>query len=149
VSYRAWGGRGKRHSIIILSSLALLLGWSIGADATDPHTDYMLDCMGCHQADGAGVSGKVPDMRSTLVPLARTAAGRRYLVEVPGVAQAPLSDLELAQLVTWMVRHLSARTVPRSFKAFTPEEVAGYRETPLVEVVRIRRRLLGGVSGRP
>lgn len=146
---RAWGGRGKPHPIIILSTLSLLLGGAIGADAADLHADYMLDCMGCHQADGAGVPGKVPDMRSALVPLARTAAGRRYLIEVPGVAQAPLSDLELAQLLNWMVRHLSTQAVSGSVKAFTPREVGAYRKTPLVAVVRIRRRLLGGTSGGP
>jgi hypothetical protein len=149
-NHRALGGRGsKLHSIIILSTLSLLLGWSIGAAAADPHTEYMLDCMGCHQPDGAGVPDKVPDMRSSLVPLARTAVGRRYLIEVPGVAQAPLSDLELARLLNWMVRRLSAQTVPRSVKAFTPGEVAAYRKTPLVEVVQIRRWLLGGMSGDP
>jgi hypothetical protein len=146
---RACGGRGKLHPILILSTLSLLLGWSSGAAAADPHIEYMLDCMGCHQADGAGVPGKVPDMRSSLVPLARKAAGRRYLIQVPGVAQAPLSDAELAQLVNWMVRHLSARAIPASFRAFTPAEVAAYRRAPLVEVARIRRRLLAGTSGRP
>jgi hypothetical protein len=145
---RARVGRDKPHSIIVSSTLSLFLGWSIPAGAADPHTEYMLDCMGCHQADGAGVPGKVPDMRSALVPLARTAAGRRYLIQVPGVAQAPLSDAELAQLVNWMVRHLSARAIPGSFRAFTPGEVAAYRGTPLVEVVRMRRRLLAGTSGR-
>lgn len=72
-----------------LSALASLLPLT-PAVAADPHTEYMLDCMGCHQANGAGVPGKVPDMRGALAALSGTAAGRRYLIEVPGVAQAPL-----------------------------------------------------------
>jgi hypothetical protein len=133
---------------MILSALWPLLAWPSHAAAADPRTDYTLDCMGCHVANGAGVPGKVPDMRNSLVPLSRTAAGRRYLVEVPGVAQAPLSNAELASLLNWMVYHLSAVAVPQRFRAFTAEEVASYRQTPLVEVANLRQRLLAGSRKR-
>lgn len=133
-------------SLVALSALWLLTG--LTPAAADPHSDYMLDCMGCHRAGGEGVPGKVPDMRRSLVPLSLTAAGRRYLVEVPGVAQAPLSNAELAQLLNWMISHLSAIAAPKHLRAFTAEEVASYRKTPLVEVAAIRQRLLRG-SRRP
>jgi mono/diheme cytochrome c family protein len=116
--------------------------------AGDPHTEYMLDCMGCHQANGAGVPGKVPDMRGVLGALSGTGAGRRYLIEVPGVAQAPLSDAELADLLNWMVHDLGEVPGPRHFIDFTPAEVAAYRKAPLVEVAVTRRRLLAGLLGR-
>jgi hypothetical protein len=64
-------------------------------------------------------------------------------VEVPGAAQSVLSNLELAQLLNWMVRNLSARAVPREFVDFTESEVAGYRRTPLIDVRAERARLLG------
>ena len=70
--------------------------------------NYMLNCMGCHLADGSGAAGKVPSVRDSLVVLSRSSAGRRYLVQVPGASQSPLSDLELAQVLSWMVRNLSA-----------------------------------------
>lgn len=104
--------------------------------------------MGCHQANGSGVPGKVPDMRTTLEPFSRTAAGRRYLIEVPGVAQAPLSNAELAELLNWLVRDLGGATQSKHFIPFTAEEVAAYRNTPLIEVAAVRRRLLSGSRRR-
>jgi len=110
--------------------------------------NYMLNCMGCHLADGSGAAGKVPSVRESLGMLSRTSAGRRYLVQVPGAAESPLSDLELAQVLSWMVRKLSARTVPRDFADFTATEVAAYRRSPLVNVRESRARLLQEAAAR-
>jgi hypothetical protein len=109
---------------------------------------YMLNCMGCHIADGSGAPGKVPSLRDSLMPLAMSPAGRRYLVQVPGVAQSVLSDGEVAQLLGWMVRNLSARAVPANFADFTAAEVAGYRRSPLVNVRATRVRLLATAASR-
>ena len=129
-------------SLICLSVLCILLEGVVSTASADSRTDYILDCMGCHGAIGAGVPGKVPDMRSSLVRLSVTPAGRRYLVEVPGVAQAPLSNVALARLLNWMIHNLSDPPSPKKLKTFTPAEVAVYRATPLVEVTGIRQRLL-------
>jgi len=110
--------------------------------------NYMLNCMGCHIADGSGAPGKVPSLRDTLVPLAMSPAGRRYLVQVPGASQSSLSDPELAQLLGWMVRNLSARSVPPDFADFTAVEVARYRRYPLVDVRGMRARLLAAAAHR-
>jgi hypothetical protein len=107
----------------------------------------MLNCMGCHLADGSGAAGKVPSVRDSLGILARSSAGRRYLVQVPGASQSPLSDLELAQLLSWMVRNLSAQPVPADFTDFTAAEVAGYRRFPLIDVRDTRARLLQAAAG--
>jgi len=104
--------------------------------------NYMLNCMGCHLADGSGAAGKVPSVRDSMVILSQSVAGRRYLVQVPGASQSPLSDLELAQVLSWMVRNLSAQAVPPDFMDFTAAEVAGYRRSPLVDVRDTRARLL-------
>ncbi len=106
--------------------------------------NYMLNCMGCHLADGSGAAGKVPSVRESLAILSKSSAGRRYLIQVPGASQSPLSDLELAQVLSWMVRNLSARTVPADFVDFTAAEVAAYRGSPLVSVHETRAQLLGG-----
>jgi len=104
--------------------------------------NYMLNCMGCHLADGSGAAGKVPSVRDSMVILPQSVAGRRYLVQVPGASQSPLSDLELAQVLSWMVRNLSAQAVPPDFTDFTAAEVASYRSYPLVDVRDTRARLL-------
>lgn len=100
--------------------------------------------MGCHVADGSGAAGKVPSLRESLPILAGSSAGRRYLVEVPGASQSPLTDLELAQVLNWMVRSLGAAPVPAAFADFTAAEVARYRKSRLVEVRETRARLLAG-----
>jgi hypothetical protein len=104
----------------------------------------MLNCMGCHLSDGAGAPGRVPSLRHSLLPLSLRTAGRRYLVQVPGASQSALSGAELAQLLNWMVRHLSAQPLPPDFTDFTAAEVARYRTTPLVKVRETRARLLNG-----
>lgn len=144
---RAGAWAGMAASVLWLPGVWLTLGAFASSAAADPRTDYALDCMGCHGAAGAGVPGKVPDMRNSLSVLAGTPAGRRYLVEVPGVAQAPLSNLGLARLLNWMMHNLSGTTVPKSW-AFTGAEVSWYRKTPLVEITEIRRRLLAGPPAR-
>jgi len=108
----------------------------------------MLNCMGCHLPDGSGAPGKVPSLRESLALLSMTGPGRRYLVQVPGASQAPLSNPELAQLLNWMVRNLSAHAVPAEFTDFTASEVAGYRRSTLVNVRDARARVLGGATGR-
>jgi mono/diheme cytochrome c family protein len=108
----------------------------------------MLNCMGCHLADGSGAQGKIPSLRDSLGVLATSSAGRRYLVQVPGSAQSPLSDLELAQLLNWMVRNLSASAVADGFTEFTDVEVADYRRFTLVNVRDTRARLLSPAADR-
>jgi len=110
--------------------------------------NYMLHCMGCHLADGSGAIGKVPSVRDSLVILATSSAGRRYLVQVPGASRSQLSDLELAQVLSWMVRNLSAGPVPPRFTDFTAAEVARYRSSPLFEVRATRARLLQAFTAR-
>jgi mono/diheme cytochrome c family protein len=121
-----------------------VLLYASAAGAYEPHVNYMLHCMGCHTADGGGEPGRVPSVRDTLVPLASKPAGRRFLIQVPGSAQSRLSDAELADVLNWMVDHLSALPAARPVAKFTAAEVAAYRHTPLVAVKQERRRLLAG-----
>lgn len=122
-----------------LAGLAILAGTPVPAH--EPRIDYMLQCLGCHGPDGRGEPGHVPSIRSTLGPLSRIAAGRRYLVEVPGVALSTLSDPDLAALLNWMIPTLGG-VEPEQFRAFTAAEVARYRRTPLVEISATRARLM-------
>lgn len=108
----------------------------------------MLHCSGCHVADGSGSAGRVPSVRDSLAALSASAAGRRFLVQVPGAAQSPLSDAELAQVLSWMVRSLSDRPVAPEFRDFSAEEVARYRKTPLTDVRGTRAQLLSAPAGR-
>jgi hypothetical protein len=121
---------------------ALIAAAAPTAHAHDPKTDYTLHCQGCHVADGSGLEGKVPSMRPTLVPLSLFADGRRFLVQVPGVAQSSLSDAETAALLNWMIHTLGEQAPPAGWRAFTADEVARYRATRLTEVRATRAAVL-------
>ena len=129
-------------------ALALAAFAPLAASATPPQASYLLHCSGCHIADGSGSAGRVPSMRESLPVLSASAAGRRFLVQVPGAAQSPLSDLELAQVLSWMVRNLGATPAAAGFADFTAAEVAAYRKTPLMEVRATRAALLSAPGGR-
>jgi hypothetical protein len=126
----------------VASGLILAAAVGVTPALADPQTDYILNCMGCHVANGSGAAGKVPSMRESLVPLSSTPEGRRYLIQVPGASQSPLSDRALANLLSWMVRSLSSVPVPKTFIEFTAAEVGAVRKTPLVHVRETRARLL-------
>jgi hypothetical protein len=116
------------------------------AHSYEPRVNYMLNCMGCHLENGAGAPGKVPSIRNTLVPFAQLAAGRRFLVQVPGTSQSPLSNREVAELLNWMLRTLSARPVPTGLPDFTEAEVASYRARRLSDVAGKRARLTAAAA---
>ena len=125
----------------MLSAAALGAFAAAPAQALQPRIDYMLQCLGCHGPDGQGEPDHVPSIGATLAPLARLAEGRRYLVQVPGVAQSSLSDADLARLLNWTIATLG-QAAPGSFRAFTAAEVGRYRHTPLVAVHETRARLM-------
>ncbi|MEB2285714.1 MAG: hypothetical protein B6D46_09145 [Polyangiaceae bacterium UTPRO1] len=104
------------------------------ADALAVH-DYLLSCGGCHALDGSG-SEHVPALRGLDRLLARP-GGRAYLVRVPGVTNAPLSDARLAALLDWIFVNFGNRT-PAGFSA---EEVAAGRAAPLVDPIAARAAL--------
>lgn len=107
------------------------------ASARPASESYRLHCSGCHRADGRGVPGVAPDLRE-IGPLLRTAAGRAYLGRVPGVAQAPVDDEELARLLNWVLSEI-AGTPPEP--AYSAEELGVLRAEPLRDPVAARKLL--------
>jgi hypothetical protein len=108
--------------------IALLLAVASVAVAAEPSAehDYLLSCAGCHKLDGTG-SANVPTLIGVDRLLERD-GGRDYLMRVPGVAQAPLSDMRLAALLNWLLGYFgAARPTPR----FTATEVSRARTAPL------------------
>jgi len=122
------------------------LGLCERAVAFEPSVNYMLQCMGCHTPDGSGAAGRVPSIRSTLLPFSAVVAGRQFLVQVPGASQSTLSNAELAELINWMIENLSNGPRAVVFVRFTGAEVASYRRKPLVEVRATRERLLNATG---
>lgn len=124
---------------------ALTVPWLAAADQSqgDPALDYALQCRGCHLADGSGAPhAGVPDMRGFVGKFTRIEGGRAYLVQVPGVANAPLDDAATASLLNWLLGEFSARELPAEFAPYTPEEVAAHRGAAPIDVPIVRAALL-------
>ena len=112
------------------------------AGSATAHFNYMLHCQGCHLPDGSATPGIIPP----LVGAARFLAvegGREYLVRVPGVSLSTIPDEELAALVNWMLEQFSPGELPEDFVPYTTEEVAEYRQRPLVDVDKVREEIIG------
>lgn len=121
-------------------AVALLLLASSALADTPPKRErenYLLHCSGCHGVDGHGVPGTTPDLHE-LAPLLARDGGRAYLSSVPGVAQASLSDLELARLLNWLLLEFSGVSPTPPYAA---DEVAAFRADPIRDTVAARARL--------
>jgi hypothetical protein len=104
-----------------------------------PEQDFMLYCMGCHQRDGSGLSGRVPSLRSADRFL-RPPGGRAYLVRVPGVANAALSNARLAALLNWVLAEFG----DSEFRHYTAQEVGPLRAKPFINPAAARKTVFGG-----
>jgi hypothetical protein len=123
---------------------AMALAWA-GANSAwgfQPAVNFQLNCMGCHLADGSGEPGRVPSIRRSLVLFSATPLGREFVIRVPGVAQSPLSDEDIAALLNWLARNLSDLPLPSSFADYSAAEVQRSRSRPLARVSVLRARLM-------
>lgn len=128
---------------ILALAAALCIAGTANADK-DPHADYLLYCRGCHLHTGDAVpAANVPSLHE-LVPLIATQAGRDYLVRVPGVAQTPMTDEQVAEVLNWVLKNFNAETLPADFRPYTAEEVAAVRGKVLPNPLKAREEILGG-----
>jgi mono/diheme cytochrome c family protein len=127
-------------------ALAVALAAAGPAAALAPHVEYALNCQGCHRADGAGTPNSVPPLAGSVARFLAVPGGREYLVQVPGVAQAPLDDATLAAVMNWMLARFDAAHLPRDFTPYGAEEIGRLRTKPLTDVEGLRRRLLAEIE---
>jgi len=107
----------------------------------DPRSDYLLHCAGCHLPDGSGLPPEVPSLAGPLGVIVGSPAGRDYIARVPGAAQAPLSDSELAAVLNWILRQFNAQTLPESFVPLDGREVGKSRARVLTDPLKLRNEL--------
>jgi mono/diheme cytochrome c family protein len=131
-----------RAAAALLLAAAILAGATFSAAAAPPaerppSEGYVLHCSGCHGLDGLGAPGVTPSLHELASLIARP-GGREYVARVPGVAQAPVNDAELAALLNWVVTTFSNESLA---KPFTPAEVGSLRRSPLRDTVAARAAL--------
>ncbi|SAK68129.1 cytochrome c, class I [Caballeronia temeraria] len=111
-------------------------------DAARARQDWVLNCMGCHTANGSGIPGKVPALRNSLGHFVSLPEGRQFVMRVPGAANSALNDAELANVLNWLLRTMNEQSRPASFKPYTAEEIAAHRRPALTDVARTRMKLV-------
>jgi hypothetical protein len=112
------------------------------AEAKDANFNYKMECQGCHSADGRGQSDVIPTLDHYMANFLTVPGGREYLVQVPGAAQAPLTDEETADVLNLMLRKFGPKEITEKYPPYTAEEVAELRKTPLTEVKQKRAALV-------
>ena len=131
--------RPELHGALLLAA-ALPAGTVL---AEEPRIAYWLHCAGCHLLDGTGAPPEVPTLIDEPGRIAALPGGREYLVRIPGVAQASLSDAKLAEVLNFMLEEFSASSTAGDFVAFYIEEVGRARERVLIDPLRRRAELTG------
>ncbi len=136
----------NRHRLVS-ATLALSVAGAPWAMALDKaRVNYLWHCSGCHQPNGGAVPGTdVPGLKN-IGELLDSAEGRSYIVQVPGVADTPLSDAEIADVLNWIVENFNAETAAAGFSRFTADEVTKARQEQLLDPMRARERLIGSTN---
>jgi mono/diheme cytochrome c family protein len=104
--------------------------------------DFARQCQGCHGADGMGARDAIPRLRAFVGYFTHLPEGRDYLMRVPGVVFAPISDQRLAAVLNWTLATFSPREVAPDFAPFTTAEVKRHRKNPIVDMRATREGLL-------
>jgi hypothetical protein len=134
-----------RTRLALLGLLLIAPGHAMaqGQSQGNPRLDYMLQCQGCHSADGSGKpEAGIPAMLGLAGRFPNDSDARAYLVQVPGVSQAPLDDRAIADLLNWILKRFRVGPNEQTIPAFTEQEVSAYRAREPIDVVATRARLI-------
>ncbi|BFM08051.1 c-type cytochrome [Halioxenophilus aromaticivorans] len=114
-----------------------------GDNKTQAKIHYMLQCQGCHLANGTGTTTGVPDMTEYGALLLKQKQGRKFFIQVPGASNAALNNKQLAAVLNYIVDEiLQADDVDD----FTEQEIANSRGKPLGDVVAHRKSLISSLA---
>jgi hypothetical protein len=104
---------------------------------------YLERCGGCHGVQGVSASQVVPTLRRRAARFLCLPEGRAYLIRLPSIANSPLDDEEVAQLMNFVVFEMGAEG-PLAASRYTPSEIAALRSKPLTQngLWRYRRGLV-------
>lgn len=103
---------------------------------------WVMHCQGCHGADAQGTPDGAPQLAGKVARFLEIKAGRAYLGRVPGVAFVNLSDMDVAELLTWVIQRFDGEHLPRSFTPYSQEEIRTLRREPLISSANRERAKL-------
>ncbi len=105
--------------------------------------NWAMHCQGCHGLDGVGNEQRdVPPLQGHVAKFLNSNEGREFLIRVPGVSGAPLSNDDLADILNWMILTMDHENIPDDWARFYTEEIGLQRKHPLRRDVFVRREQL-------
>ena len=108
-----------------------------GAQEYSPRVNYVLLCAGCHCMSGEGSrEGGIPAFPDSVAHIASIDSGRTYMMHVPGVVSAGLSDAQIAEVTNYILEEWADGA---AFTPFDGAEVTRRRAVPVSNVVEYRR----------
>ena len=129
-----------------LAILAALVASAAGAQQYTPRVNYILHCAGCHGMTGEGSQvGGIPAFPHSVAYIASIDAGRTYMMHVPGVISAGLSDAQIAEVTNYILAEWSDGA---AFTPFDAAEVTRRRAVPVSNVVEYRREVAGELAAQ-
>lgn len=129
----------RLNRIVEIICLASVFLSSFNSQASDAKGNYMLQCQGCHKANGEGILGSVPNFHVSGSQILKIAEGREFFIRVPGSAYSPLSDQELTDVLNYIIEDIIAQ---KTIAKYTLEEVSLHRTRRLVNVAETRQRII-------
>lgn len=118
----------------------LLAATAVQAADHSARFNYILKCAGCHTGTGKGLPhAGIPPFPGYIDAFARDDDGRTYMIHVPGVVGASLSDAQVADVLNYVVESWGD---PSAVAPFTAEEVRVRRAKAVPDVVVYRRQLV-------
>lgn len=142
--------KNKGVSTLLLSVLIMPYGaWGQALDGQRAQFNYQVFCRGCHLPDAGGMEGKVPRIKGYIGHFLKVEGGREFLVQVPGSANAAIDDVQLAELLNWIIAEFAGASLPDNFQPYTVAEVALLRRKPLNDVNTVRAALVKSIESGP
>jgi hypothetical protein len=131
---------------VLAASLALALSVEAATDEVAARDKYVLFCAGCHGIEGEGGGGGGGMKRIFPFPPAigvflNDPMGRLYLANVGGVTSSGMSEAETAEVLNYILSSFGESSTPAPFVPYTPEEIAGFRDSRVDDPLALRRAI--------
>ncbi len=113
-------------------------------------TKFILRCGGCHGTLGQSPPKSVPQLRGIAGWFLCLPAAREYIIRLPNVSRAQLSDADLAGVMNFVTFQLGETSAPKGAARFTAEEVHEIRTRPLnsLPLNAYRRQIVDGMIAK-
>lgn len=127
-----------------LAFLWLGVATAAGAERS-ARANYLEHCAGCHGLLGQSASQLVPDLKGRAGYFLCTPASRSYVIRLPNITFATLTDTELAAVLNYIALDIGASARTAKFPPFANAEVTQQRNSPLAatDLINYRAAIVG------